>query len=161
MIDIVVYKDEYKEDVKDLLEELQDYHAKIDEQNIMTSVSNYKEEYFNLIMNLVKEKEGKIFLAIKDSKVLGLTICVVDDLPFGHKYVSRCPKRGRILKLIIKEKERSQNIGSSLLEQTEAYLKSINCKYIDIDVFGTNKIGLEFYKKKGYYIGTYKIIKKI
>lgn len=93
MIDIVVYK----EDVKDLLEKLQDYHDKIDEQNIMTSVSNYKEEYFKLIMNLVKEKEGKIFLAIK-------------------------------------EKEREQSIGGSLLEQAEAYLKSINCKYIDIKV---------------------------
>lgn len=97
MIDIVVYKDKYKEDVKDLLEKLQDYHDKIDEQNIMTSVSNYKEEYFKLIMNLVKEKEGKIFLAIK-------------------------------------EKEREQSIGGSLLEQAEAYLKSINCKYIDIKV---------------------------
>ena len=68
MIDIVVYKDEYKEDVKDLLEELQDYHAKIDEQNIMTSVSNYKEEYFNLIMNLVKKKKAKFFLLSKTLK---------------------------------------------------------------------------------------------
>ena len=48
----------------------------------------------------------------------------------------------------IKENERGQSIGSSLLEKAEDYLKSINCKYIDIDVFGTNKKGLEFYMKK-------------
>lgn len=161
MIEVLEYNNEYKEEVKNLLVELQDYHVKIDEQKIMTNVDNYREEYFNLMYNLVKEKEGKIFLALVNSKVVGLTACVVDDLPFGHKYVSACPKRGRILKLIIKENERGQNIGSTLLAKAENYLKSIDCKYIDIDVFGTNKTGLEFYEKKGYIIRTYKIIKEI
>ena len=100
MLEIKEYNDEYKEDVKDLLVELQDYHATIDEQKIMTNVDNYKEEYFNLVYNEIKEKEGKLFLALKDSKVIGLTACLVDGLPFGHKYVSTCPKRCRILKLI-------------------------------------------------------------
>ena len=161
MLEIKEYNDEYKEDVKDLLVELQDYHATIDEQKIMTNVDNYKEEYFNLVYNEIIENEGKIFLALKDSKVIGLTACLVDSLPFGHNYVSTCPKRGRILKLIIKENERGQSIGSALLEKVEDYLKSIDCKYIDIDVFGTNKAGLEFYLKKGYIIRTYKIIKEI
>lgn len=161
MIEILEYNNEYKEEVKNLLVELQDYHVKIDEQKIMTNVDNYREEYFNLVYNVVKEKDGKIFLALVDSKVVGLTACVVDDLPFGHKYVSACPKRGRILKLIIKENERGQNIGSTLLAKAENYLKSIDCKYVDIDVFGTNKTGLEFYEKKGYSIRTYKIIKEI
>ena len=141
--------------------ELQDYHATIDEQKIMTNVDNYKEEYFNLVHNEIIENEGKIFLALKDSKVLGLTTCLVDDLPFGQNYVSTCPQRGRILKLIIKENERGQSIGSALLEKVEDYLKSIDCKYIDIDVFGTNKAALDFYLKKGYIIRTYKIIKEI
>lgn len=161
MLEIKEYNDEYKEDVKDLLVELQDYHANIDEQKIMTDVDKYKEEYFNLVYNEIKEKEGKIFLALKDSKVVGITACLVDGLPFGHNYVSTCPKRGRILKLIIKGNERGQSMGSILLEKAEDYLKSINCKYIDIDVFGTNKNGLEFYLKKGYIIRTYKIIKEI
>ena len=161
MIEIKEYNNEYKEEVKDLLVELQDYHAKIDEQKIMTNVDNYKEEYFNLVYNEIKENEAKIFLALKDSKVIGLNACLVDGLPFGHNYVSTCPKRGRILKLIITEYKRGQSIGSNLLEKAEDYLKSIYCKYIDIDVFGTNKTALEFYQKNGYYIRTYKIIKKL
>ena len=83
MIEIKEYDNNYKEDVKYLLVELQDYHANIDEQKIMTDVDNYKEEYFNLVYNEIKEKEGKIFLALKDSKVIGLTACLVDGLPFG------------------------------------------------------------------------------
>lgn len=161
MLEIKEYNDESKEDVKDLLVELQDYHANIDEQKIMTDVDKYKEEYFNLVYNEIKEKEGKLFLALKESKVVGLTACLVDGLPFGYNYVSTCPKRGRVLKLIIKENERRQSIGSILLEKAEDYLKSIDCKFIDIDVFGTNKQGLEFYLKKGYIIRTYKIIKEI
>lgn len=94
MIEIKEYNDEYKEDVKDLLVELQDYHAKIDEQNIMTDVDNYKEEYFNLVYSEIKGNEGKIFLALKDSKVVGLTACLVDGLPFGHNYVTPVLKGG-------------------------------------------------------------------
>ena len=58
VLEIKEYNDESKEDVKDLLVELQDYHATIDEQKIMTNVDNYKEEYFNLVYNEIKEKEG-------------------------------------------------------------------------------------------------------
>ena len=91
MLEIKEYNDKYKEDVKDLLVELQDYHATLDEQKIMTNVDNYKEEYFNLVYNEIIENEGKIFLTLKDSKVIGLTAYLVDGLPFAHNYVSTCP----------------------------------------------------------------------
>ena len=54
-----------------------------------------------------------------------------------------------------------QDVAAGKDVSVEDYLKSIDCKYIDIDVFGTNKAGLEFYLKKGYIIRTYKIIKEI
>lgn len=161
MIEVCTYNDKFSNDVKELLVELQDYHANIDNDNIMHGIGDYKDQYFSLVYNLVKEKEGQIFLALLNKEVVGLTICHVDNLPFGQNYVSNCPKRGRILKLIIKQSNRGKHIGSILLEKAEEYLKSIDCKYIDIDVFGTNETGLKFYKSKGYVIRTYKVIKKI
>ena len=161
MINIISYDRKYKEEVQELLVELQDYHVKLDKQKIMTSASTYKEEYFNLIYQSVQEKEGKIFLVLDKENVVGLAACVVDDLPFGQKYVSSCPKRGRILKLIIKANVRGRKIGTHLLNACESYLHSISCEYIDVDVFGTNQNGFEFYMNHGYHVRTYKIIKKL
>ena len=37
-----------------------------------------------------------------------------------------------------------------LLEKMENYFKEMNCKRINIEVFGPNKDGLNFYTKNGY-----------
>ena len=40
--------------------------------------------------------------------------------------------------------------GKILLEKMESYFKGMDCKRINIEVFGPNKDGLNFYTKNGY-----------
>ena len=52
-------------------------------------------------------------------------------------------------------------IGKLLLKKIEEYFKSIDCKRINIEVFGPNKRGLNFYEKNGYIIRDIIVAKKI
>lgn len=60
------------------------------------------------------------------------------------------PKRGMVSELIVKKGIRNKGIGTKLLAYMEDYFKSINCKYVLIDVFVPNKEALEFYYALGY-----------
>ena len=50
----------------------------------------------------------------------------------------------------MKNNIRGNGIGKTLLEKMEEYFKNIDCKRINIEVFGPNKKGLNFYEKNGY-----------
>lgn len=43
----------------------------------------------------------------------------------------------------------------------EEYFKSINCKRVNIEVFGPNKKGLNFYEKNDYIIRDMIVSKKL
>lgn len=68
---------------------------------------------------------------------------------------------GKISKLVVDESCRKCGVGQALIDKMEHYLKSVNCEYINIDVFGYNANALSFYDKNGYNIRMHNLIKKI
>ena len=158
---IIEYDSQYDEQIKDLLVELQNYLIDIDDWHTQVMLPEYRESNFKMDIEKVKKQDGKIFLAIKNNIVIGLVIGIVEEKDEIDKLTNDCAKTGSVIELIVKNNIRGNGIGKTLLEKIEEYFKSIDCKRINIEVFGPNKKGLNFYKKNDYIIRDIIVSKKI
>ena len=158
---IIEYNTEYKEQVKDLLVELQNYLIDIDDWHTQVMLPKYREKIFEMDINKVKKQNGKIYLSVDNGIVIGLIIGIVEEKDEIDKLTNDCAKTGSVLELVVKSNIRGNGIGKALLERIEEYFKSINCKRINIEVFGPNKKGLNFYEKNNYIIRDMIVSKKI
>lgn len=147
---IIEYDMQYDEQIKDLLVELQNYLIDIDDWHTQVMLPEYRENSFKMDMKKIEKQNGKIYLAIENDIVIGLIIGVVEVKDEIDKLTNDCAKTASVIELIVKNNIRGNGIGKSLLEKIEEYFKSINCKRINIEVFGPNKKGLNFYKKNDY-----------
>ena len=158
---IVEYDSKFDEQIKDLLVELQNYLIDIDNWHTQIMLPEYREKYFKMDMEKVKNQDGKIYLEIENNTVNGLIIGVVEEKDDIDKLTNDCAKTGSVIELIVKNNIRGNGIGKNLLEKLEEYFKSINCKRINIEVFGPNKKGLNFYEKNDYVVRDYIVSKEI
>ena len=149
---IIEYDSIYDEQIKNLLVELQNYLIDIDDWHTQVMIPKYRENIFKLDMNKVKKQNGKIYLSIENGIVNGLIIGIVEEKDEIDKLTNDCAKTGSVLELVVKSNIRGNGIGKSLLDKIEEYFRSIYCKRINIEVFGPNKKGLNFYEKNDYII---------
>lgn len=160
VLEIIDYSSKYDDCMKDLLVELQEHIAKIDEEKYNIVTKEYREKYFEKTMQEVKKYEGKIFLAQENNRIVGLIIGVINN-EAEITYDFRAPKRGRVIELVVSRKCRSHGIGKALLEHMEKYFKTVGCKGILIDVFAYNERARAFYLKNGYFNRSIEMMKKI
>lgn len=158
---IIKYNPKYNEQIKDLLVELQNYLIDIDNWHTQVILPEYRENIFKMDMSKVKKQNGKVYLSIENDLVNGLIIGVVDEKDEIDKLTNDCAKTGSVLELVVKNNIRGNGIGKLLLEKLEHYFKSIDCKRINIEVFGPNARGLNFYLKNNYVIRDLIVSKKI
>ena len=158
---IIEYNPKYDNQIKDLLVELQNYLVDIDNWHTQVMKPEYRESYFRMDMDKVKNQNGKIYLAIENESVIGLIIGIVDEKDEIDKLTNDCAKTGSIIELIVNHNLRGNGVGKMLLEKLEQYFKDINCKRINIEVFGPNKSALNFYTKNDYTIRDIIVSKKI
>ena len=158
---IVEYDSKYDEQIKDLLVELQNYLIDIDNWHTQIITPEYREKYFKMDMEKVRNQDGKIYLEVENNTVNGLIMGVVEEKDDIDRLTNDCAKTGSVIELIVKNNIRGNGIGKNLLEKLEEYFKSINCKRINIEVFGPNKKGLNFYEKNDYVIRDYIVSKKL
>jgi len=143
-----------------LLVELQEHIVEIDKEKYNILTSDYREKYFEKVMNEVEKYEGKIFLAKDQDKIVGLIVGIINN-EFVSNYDFTAPKRGRVTELIISKKYRTNGVGEQLLNQMEKYFKEVQCKGILINVFAYNENAKKFYDKKGYFNRNIEMMKKI
>lgn len=158
---IIEYDSIYDEQIKDLLVDLQNYLIDIDDWHTQILPNNYRDDYFEMDLELINKQDGKIFLAIENDKIIGLVLGVVNLNDEIDKLTNDCAKTGNVLELIVKNSSRGHGIGKLLLNKIENYFKNINCTRINIEVFGPNKSALNFYLKNDYTIRDYIVSKKI
>lgn len=158
---IIEYNSKYDEQIKDLLVELQNYLIDIDDWHTQVMLPEYREGNFQMDIKKVNTQDGKIYLAIENDIIIGLIMGVVEDKDEVDKLTNDCSKTGSVIELIVKNNIRGNGIGKKLLEKVEKYFKSINCKRINIEVFGPNKKGLNFYENNGYTIRDMIVSKRI
>ena len=158
---IIEYNSQYDEQIKDLLVELQNYLIDIDNWHTQVMLSEYREGNFKMDMRKVKNQNGKIYLSVEDNVVTGLIIGIVEEADEVDKLTNDCAKTGSVIELIVKNNTRGNGVGKLLLNKIEDYFKSMDCKRINIEVFGPNKRGLNFYNKNGYIIRDMIVSKRI
>ena len=145
-MEIIEYNPNFDEQIKDLLVELQNYLIDIDDWHTQVMLPEYREGNFQVDIRKVNNQEGKIYLAIESELIMG----VVEEKDEIDKLTNDCAKTGSVIELIVRNDIRGNGVGKTLLKQMEKYFKNINCKRVNIEVFGPNKKGLNFYEKNGY-----------
>lgn len=160
-MEIIEYKDTYIDDIKDLLVELEEYIVSIDEDNLDQVHPEYRNKMAIIDLDIIKNNNGKCYLAIEDTKAVGLIMGIVRNYDKYDYLDYKCPKSGEIIELIVTKKIRSKGIGQALMDKMEEYFKSIDCEYVLVDVFAYNKDAVDFYNKKGYHSRMITNIKKI
>lgn len=140
---------------------MQNYLIDIDDWHTQILLPHYREEMFKIAKNKVDKQNGKIYLYVEKNLVKGLIIGIVEEKDEIDKLTNDYAKTGSILELVVKSSIRGQGIGKILLEKMEEYFKSINCKRINIEVFGPNEKGLNFYEKNNYIVRDMIVSKKI
>ncbi len=158
---IVEYENKYLEDVKDLLVELEEYIITIDKDNLDQIHTDYRDKYTELDLKEITENEGKCYLYVENDKALGLIMGIVDKYDEFDYLDYKCPKKGNIIELIVSKNIRAKGVGKQLMEKMEDYLKSINCEWIKVSVFGYNENAINFYSKHGYHCRMIDMIKKV
>lgn len=158
---IIEYNSKYDEQIKDLLVELQNYLIDIDNWHTQVMLPEYREGNFKMDMRKVKNQNGKIYLSVEDNVVTGLIIGIVEEADEVDKLTNDCAKTGSVIELIVKNNTRGNGVGKLLLNKIEDYFKSMDCKRINIEVFGPNKKGLNFYNKNGYIVRDMIVSKRI
>ena len=160
-MEIIEYKDEYLEDIRDLLVELEEYIVSIDKDGLDQVSKYYREKMALIDLDDVNKNNGKCYIAVENNKVLGFIMGCI--FPYEKKdYLDyKCPKRGEVTELIVSQKVRGHGIGKALLNRLEEYFKSLGCEYVILDVFAYNSNAIKFYQKEGYHPRIYKEIKKL
>lgn len=156
---IIEYDEKYKEEVKNLLVELQEYIVSIDKEKYNIITKEYRDNYFNKTMDEIYKYEGKMYLYKDNDKIIGLMVGLINNLE-ESTYDFKCPKRGRITELVVSKHYRKSGVGSILLHSMEDYLKSVGCKDILLGVFAYNENAIKFYEKNGYHIRMLDMTKK-
>lgn len=111
-------------------------------------------------MKELDDFEGKMFLAVKKEKAIGLIVGLINNEE-QDLYNFKAPKRGRISELIVSSNSRTKGIGNELMNKMESYFKSVGCRAILIDVFSYNERAKKFYYKNGYLDRNFEVMKKI
>ena len=158
---IIEYENKYLEDVKDLLTELEEYLVSIDKDNLDMIHEDYHEKMALVDLEEVKNNNGICYLAIDGNKVIGLIMGTIPSYDEYDYLDYKCPKRGRIIELIVTSKVRNNGIGKALIEKMEEYFKLKGCEYVLIDVFAYNENAIKFYERKGYHPRMLVDIKKL
>ena len=158
---VIDYDSKYDEQIKDLLVELQNYLIDIDDWHTQVMVPAYRENIFRMDMKQVEKQDGKIYLSIENNIVIGLIIGIVEMKDEIDRLTNDCAKTGSVIELIVKNNIRGNGIGKNLLVKMEEYFKSVGCKRINIEVFGPNTKGLNFYEKNDYIIRDMIVSKRI
>ena len=160
-MEIIEYNDNYLEDVRDLLTELEEYLVSIDEDELDRVHPEYHEKMAIKDLEEVKNYNGKCYLAIDDGKALGLIMGTIPPYDEYDYLDYKCPKYGEITELIVTSKVRSSGIGKALMNKIEDYFRENNCEYSHVDIFAYNKNAIGFYENKGYHSRMYNDIKKL
>lgn len=127
-----------------LIKDVTDYHYKIDKY--YKPFSKYK-ELDKYTKDQLKDKNVKMLVAEDNGKIIGRIVGVIIKAP---SYIT--PKKiGNIDDTFIKENYRQKGIGEKLLKELLKWFKDKNIKHIELSVDARNKIGVNAWRKFGFY----------
>jgi ribosomal protein S18 acetylase RimI-like enzyme len=160
-IKIREYRAKDKIQLLKLIGTFQEYLTDIDDLKRLRKQSGYEEKYFKTLTKKVKKYKGILLVAEGDKKIVGFVAGIIQEQSELDKLSHVKTRTGRLLDIFITSSYRKKGIGKILMNIMEEFFKERKCTVIYFDVFGPNKNALKFYKKRGYAIRSYDVIKII
>ena len=157
---IVPYSNE-KQQVINMLVELQEHLVSVDDESVQTIDDEYGERYFAYLQGLVKENDGIILLAVSESGVEGFIVGYIEPKDEEDRITNRCPRRGIISDLAVATPRRGNGIGKVLMNAIESYFTEMNCEFVAVDLFAPNGTARTFYDSLGYTPRNIELYKRI
>ena len=149
-MEIIEFNNSYKQDVQNLLVELQEHIVEIDSLKLNMLTEEYPEKYFQKTLQETINNNGKIFLAKREDKIIGMIACFVYPYSEYDKLDYTCPTKGIVSELVVSSKNRQSGVGNALISHAETYLKNVGCEYVQLELFCENICAKNFYAKHGY-----------
>lgn len=148
---IIEYNEDYLEEVRDLLVELEEHIVSLDKDHLDRIHADYRKKAPLLALKEAEERDGKCFLWIENRKAKGMIIGYIRPYEASDYLDYTCPRMGIISELIVSEGIRGHGAGTALMRQMKDYFIKQYCKYIELDVFVYNRAAISFYQKEGFY----------
>jgi ribosomal protein S18 acetylase RimI-like enzyme len=141
-------KKEEMDSVFSLMVQLSDYHKKIDPKYYKSGREREESDKKRLIEYFSKKRKNrKILVAKVKNKIVGLLIGGIEKSPPYCKE----NKIGVIYRAYVKENFRRRGIGKLLVEELLKWFRKRKIKFVEVEVDSRNKIGIEAYKKYGFF----------
>ena len=106
------------------------------------------DEYLPVLLKAVADKEGRIFVAEREGRVIGWAALVVEDHPL---FVIEAERRfGYISELFVEETARGGGAGQALMVACEEEARGRGLGQVVIGVLAQNKRTTEIYARAGY-----------
>jgi ribosomal protein S18 acetylase RimI-like enzyme len=151
-----------KEAIIKLFFEFGNYLADLDNNALKLLIvpDNYGPEFYKRMVDDVEKKQGVIFTAEIEGKVIGFIAGVIIEVGGNPDEIDCTPHRlGRVTFLFISNEHRGQGLGRKLLVIITNYFRKKNCYKVNIEVFAPNQNAYGFYKKLGYIDRNYDVVK--
>lgn len=130
--------------ILEIWRELMDYHAQLDP--VFETRADGAKNWGEYLRGLMKSRESRVFIAIKDEELIGYSPCRIASHPPVLKLEHYC----LIIDMVVKQKHQRRGVGTMILEAIYSWAKSIGLERIELQVVPKNEIGYYFWQKHGF-----------
>lgn len=150
-IQIRKYRGSDKKNLRQFIAGLQHHIAELDDLKRLRKVADFDTEaYLKRTFEYLKKRNGVIFMAEENGKLLGSIIGVISKKEGIYALEAYPSKDGRVLELFVSSDARGKGVGSLLMQKMEDYFRENGCKASTVECFAPNKEALKFYQRSGY-----------
>lgn len=105
-----------------------------------------RRKFTSYVRRSMKRKDVSVFVAQKNSKLVGYLIAKIKE----EKPVFKLRKRGTITDLFVEKGYRRQGIGRKLVKKALAWFRNRNLQFVEISVYVKNISGKIAWKRMGF-----------
>lgn len=160
-VTIQKYKPDDKGTIENFFDDFSDHIASMDPLKRLRRLPGYGKKYLRTTLSDVEKKNGAMYVAVKENRVIGFVVGVIIKQKAIERYECIPTTAGRVTELYVQESQRGGNVGSLLMQKIEHYFKANDCNVIRIEVFESNAGAHNFYQSLGYTDRLRDMIKKI
>jgi ribosomal protein S18 acetylase RimI-like enzyme len=155
---------DYQELVK-MMDGFNSYIASVDTKKIVRSFASKDEAeaYTNQTIKDAMEKDGFIYIAEENDRIVGFIQGIIDKNDSDVLYkLSHIPfYDGWIGEFYIIPEFRGTGLGRQLMDKAYEYFKSKNCRYFRLLVMKDNENAINVYGKMGFETRDLELLKKL
>jgi ribosomal protein S18 acetylase RimI-like enzyme len=155
------YRESDRTGFVNLMEQLMDYIASIDDLNKIRRMPEFGESFTQRMLKKVAENNGIIYVAEVNSELVGVVVGTMPEQTKEDQLEHVPSKFGEVLELIVKAGYRDKGIGTMLMNKLEEYFRENNCNILGVGVLAPNKDARRLYSKLGYEDRSFYMTKSI